>query len=86
MTRLQCPTRKKEKMPFTTGRLVKGDRIFVCVQQTALSERGEIAGATHAWHAATIVFHMPRVGDTEEQWCARLDGREEPFWIFHKTQ
>jgi hypothetical protein len=29
---------------------------------------------------------MPRVGDIEEQWCARVEGSNEPFWIFHETQ
>jgi hypothetical protein len=74
------------RMPFTTGRLVKGDRIFVCVELTALDEQGNLAGASKAWRPATIVFHMPRVGDTEEQWCARVEGSNTPFWIFHETQ
>ena len=73
-------------MPFTTGRLVKGDRIFVCAELTALDEQGKLAGASHEWRPATIIFHMPRVGDIEERWCARVEGSNEPFWIFHKTQ
>ncbi len=61
------------------GGCPKGDRIFVCVELTALDEQGNLAGASKAWRPATIVFHMPRVGDTEEQWCARVEGSNTPF-------
>ena len=62
-------------MPFATGRLAKGDRILVCVESAALDGRGELNGRKHQWREATIIFHMPAVGDTEEQWCARVDGK-----------
>ena len=55
------------RMPFTTGRLVKGDRIFVCIELTALDEHGNLAGASKAWRPATIILHMPGMGDTQEQ-------------------
>ena len=72
-------------MPFETGRRAKGDRICVCAEVPRYDEKGKLVAMETDWRPATIV-HMPGVGDTEEQWCVRVDGKEGPSWIFHETQ